>query len=62
MDQLYSAIFVAEAAWHYSACEILQQTAVPREQMVNDLSRVMASEMNPPLLTLQAAAAQRGVL
>jgi UDP-N-acetylmuramyl tripeptide synthase len=61
MDQLYSAIFVVEAIWHYSACEILEQTPLSREQVIADLRAVMASEVNPPLIRLQIAAAQHGV-
>ncbi|MCZ6829281.1 MAG: Mur ligase family protein [Gammaproteobacteria bacterium] len=61
MDQLYSAIFVVQAAWHYSACEILQQSPEPLEQMVSDLHGVMQSEANPPLIALQQAAAEQGV-
>jgi UDP-N-acetylmuramyl tripeptide synthase len=61
MDQLYSAIFVVQAAWHYTACEILRQSPEPLEGMVADLQGVMHSEANPPLITLQRAAAERGV-
>jgi cyanophycin synthetase len=61
MDQLYSAIFVAQAAWHYTACEILQQQPKPLQQMISDLVGVMRSEARPALIALQRAAAQRGV-
>ena len=61
MDQLYSAIFVAQAAWHYTVCELLNTKPVPREKMLRELSTVMSSEANPELIALQRAAAQRGV-
>ena len=51
MDQLYSAIFVAQAAWHYTACELLNSEAVPLQQMLADLKRVMTSEANPAMYT-----------
>lgn len=60
-DQLYSAIFMVEAAWHYTACELLEQDSVPFEQMVADLRGVMTSEVNPELISLQVAAAAHGV-
>ena len=60
-DQLYSAIFLVEAAWHYTACELLNEPAYPFEQMVADLRGVMTSEVNPPLIALQEAAAEHGV-
>ncbi len=61
MDQLYSAIFVAQAAWHYTASEILETIPVPFEQMVIDLQGVMASEARPELIALQQAAARHAV-
>ena len=61
MDQLYSAIFVAQAAWHYSACEVLEAIPVPFEAMVVDLKAVMASEANPALIALQVAGEQHSV-
>ena len=61
MDRLYSAIFVVQAAWHFTACEILGQTPAPLEQMISDLQGVIKSEANPPLIALQQAAAEQGV-
>jgi cyanophycin synthetase len=61
MDQLYSAIFIVEAAWHYTACELLDEPACPFEQMLADLRGVMKSELNPELIALQDAAAARAV-
>jgi cyanophycin synthetase len=61
MDQLYSAIFVAQAAWHYTASELLQAIPVPFEQMIDDLLGVMASEARPELIILQKLADEHRV-
>lgn len=61
MDQLYSAIFVAQAAWHYCASELLDTVPEPFEDMVAELKAVMVSEANPALISLQSAAAEHGV-
>ncbi len=61
MDQLYSAIFVAQAAWHYCASELLGTVPLPFEIMIADLKTVMESEANPALIALQRAAAEHGV-
>ena len=61
MDQLYSAIFVAQAAWHYTASEMLEAMPIPFEQMIADLQGVMASEARPELIALQKAAGEHGV-
>jgi UDP-N-acetylmuramyl tripeptide synthase len=61
VDQLYSAIFLVEMAWHFTACELLNEPAQTFESMVDDLRGVMAGEANPPLIVLQQAAAKHGV-
>ncbi|MEH6587136.1 MAG: Mur ligase family protein [Halioglobus sp.] len=61
IDQLYSAIFVIQASWHYTVCELLDQTPIPQAQMLEDLRAVMSSEANPPLIALQQAAAEHAV-
>ncbi|MEP5764236.1 MAG: Mur ligase family protein [Halieaceae bacterium] len=61
MDQLYSAIFVVQASWHYTVCELLEQPAMPLEQMLADLTGVMRSEERPELIALQQAAHERHV-
>ncbi|MBT4522795.1 MAG: Mur ligase [Halieaceae bacterium] len=61
MDQLYSAIFVAQAAWHYSVCELLDCTSEPLNQLLTNLKAVMINEANPQLITLQQAAAKHRV-
>lgn len=61
MDQLYSAIFVAQTAWYYTASEILGVVPQPLDPIVAELRAVMATESNPELIALQQAAAQHGV-
>mgnify|MGYP001825237524 FL=1 len=61
IDQLYSAIFVVQASWHYTTCELLGEQPLPQEQLVNDLLAVMRSEQNPALIALQAAAGEHAV-
>lgn len=61
VDQLYSAIFVAQAAWHYTANEILQTQSMPLQEMLADLRDVMNSEANVELIALQKAAADHQV-
>ncbi|MFT5969129.1 MAG: cyanophycin synthetase, partial [Yoonia sp.] len=60
-DQLYSAIFVAQTAWHFCAAEVLDETAKPFDGMIKDLQVVMAQEANPALISLIAAAAAHDV-
>ncbi len=61
LDQLYSAIFAAQTAWHYCAAELLHAEPLPFDAMINDLKTVMAQEANPDLITLIAAAASHGI-
>lgn len=56
MDQLYSAIFVVQTAWHFSAAQILEQPASNFEAMIGNLKTVMAREANPELIALINAA------
>ncbi|MDT8326755.1 MAG: Mur ligase family protein [Roseovarius sp.] len=60
-DQLYSAIFAAQSAWHFCAAELLQIGPMPFDDMINDLKSVMAQEVNPRLIALIAAAAEHDV-
>jgi cyanophycin synthetase len=59
MDQLYSATFAAQTAWHFCACEILGSAPGDFATMIDDLRAVMRREANPALLTLIAAARER---
>ena len=61
MDQLYAAIFAAQAAWHYCAADLLNVEPLPFDRMVGDLKAVMSMEANPRLIALSAAAASHGV-
>jgi UDP-N-acetylmuramyl tripeptide synthase len=61
MDQLYSAVFVAETAWHLSACALLGKQPDDFTAMIADLTAVMAREANPPLIALLNEGARRGV-
>jgi UDP-N-acetylmuramyl tripeptide synthase len=61
VDQLFTAAFIVEAAWYYTATELLRLDAIPREQMLTDLRRVAEAEANPPLVALVGDAARRGV-
>ncbi|MFK5980612.1 MAG: Mur ligase family protein [Rhizobiaceae bacterium] len=56
MDQLYSAIFVAQTAWHFCATQILDQPSGNFEAMIGSLKTVMAREANPDLIALIDAA------
>lgn len=61
MDQLYSAVFVAETAWHFCACDLLGQNPGNFAAMISELTAVMAREANPPLIALLNEGARRGV-
>lgn len=61
IDQLYSAIFVAQIAWHYTAHTLLDSAADDLATFVADVKAVMAEEANPELLALQKAADERAI-
>lgn len=61
MDQLYSAIFVAQTAWHFSASELLGEKPSNFKSMINDLKSVMQREANPRLITLIEEANKRKI-
>lgn len=61
VDQLFTAAYLIEAAWHYAATDLLGQPQVARGQMIRDLKGVAALEANPRLRTLVAEAARHGV-
>ena len=56
MDQLYSAVFAAQTAWHFCASELLKQPSGEFEDMISDLKSVMEQEANPRLIALIKAA------
>lgn len=61
MDQLYSAIFAAQTAWHFCAADLLGAEPGPFEAMIADVKGVMSQEANPALITLIGAARKRGI-
>ena len=61
MDQLYSAIFAAETAWHFCAAELIDAPAGDFDQMIAELTHVMRREANPALTRLIEAGNARGI-
>ena len=61
MDQLYSAIFAAETAWHFVAARLLDVPAGDFDRMIADLRSVMVREANPALTRLIEAGRKHGV-
>ena len=61
MDQLYSAIFVAQTAWHLCAAELSGTAPQAFDAMIADLKSVMAQEADPALIALIRAAADHDV-
>jgi UDP-N-acetylmuramyl tripeptide synthase len=61
MDQLYTAVFAAQTAWHRCAADLSNTEPLPFEQMINDLKAVMAQEANPALIALIGAAKAQDV-
>ncbi|MDA5093695.1 Mur ligase family protein [Aliiroseovarius sp. KMU-50] len=61
MDQLYSAIFAAQTAWHFCAAELLDTTPGDFDTMISDLKGVMTEEANPTLIALIQAAGAHGI-
>lgn len=60
-DQLYSACFVVQTAWHFVAADLLWQPRGAFAAMLADLREVMAREADPALLALANAASERGI-
>jgi cyanophycin synthetase len=61
VDQLFTAAFIVEAAWYYTASKLLDLESIPRDRMLADLARIAAAEANTKLVTLVEDAARRGV-
>jgi cyanophycin synthetase len=61
MDQLYSAIFVAQTAWHFCAATLLSVPADNFDRMIAELQQVMQREANPNLIALLTTAQTRGI-
>lgn len=60
-DQLYSAVFAAQTAWHLCATAWTGAPAQPFDAMIHDLKSVMAQEANPALTALIGAASAHDV-
>ena len=56
MDQLFSAVFAAQTAWHFCASELLKLPSGEFEDMISNLKSVMEQEANPHLIALIKAA------
>lgn len=61
VDRLFSAAYLIEAAWYYTACEHLSLAAIPVGDMVKDLVGILEAEANPGLCALVKAAEERGI-
>jgi len=61
MDQLHSAVLVAQFAWHQCACNLLRMPPLPFDDLIGDLKSIMAQEANPALCALITAAIARDV-
>ncbi len=61
MDQLYSAIFAAQTAWHFCAAELTGTPPGSFDAMIGDIRGVMAQEANPALIRLIGAAQTHGI-
>jgi len=61
MDQLYTAMFACQTAWHFTAAELLNVVPNNFDIMVDDLKNVSQREANPALIALISAANSRGI-
>ncbi len=61
MDLLYSAVFAVETGWALAAYELLGETPPDYDHYIADLTKVIALEENPALLSLRTAAKDRDI-
>lgn len=61
MDQLYTAMFACQTAWHFTAAQLLNTTPNNFNHMIDDLNHVMRREENPTLIALIKAANSHGI-
>lgn len=61
VDRLYTAVFVAQTAWHFCASELAGEKPISLDTVITDLEAVMAQEANPALIALIAAAESHGI-
>ena len=61
MDQLYTAMFACQTAWHFTAAQELNTVANNFERMIEELKNVAQREANPALIALIKAASEHGI-
>lgn len=61
MDQLYSAMFAMQTAWHHCSAELGSHTPISFDSMIIDLKAIMKREENPDLLELMETANRKNV-
>ena len=61
MDQLYTAMFACQTAWHYTAAQLLHAVPNNFDIMIDDLIKVSQREANPALMALISAANSHGI-
>jgi len=61
MDQLYTAMFACQTAWHFTAAELLNVVPNNFDIMIDDLIKVGQREANPALIALISAANSHGI-
>jgi cyanophycin synthetase len=61
MDQLHSAVLVAQVTWHQCACDVLGIAPLPFGDLIDALKSIVAHAANPALCALITAAAAQDV-
>ena len=61
MDQLYTAMFACQTAWHFTAAQLLHAVPNNFDVMIDDLIKVSQREANPALMALISAANSHGI-
>ncbi|MCX7289383.1 MAG: Mur ligase family protein [Rhodobacterales bacterium] len=61
VDRLFSAAYVIEAGWHFTACGFLGVTPMPRDPLLADLRAILAHEANPAFAALVTQGENRGI-
>ena len=61
MDQLYTAMFACQTAWHFTAAQLLHAVPNNFDIMIDDLIKVSQREANPALMALISAANSHGI-
>lgn len=61
LDQLFTAAFTMETAWHFTAAEVLGRSPGNYPRMLADLQALKTREVDPALMALVAGAEMRGL-